>query len=271
MGEGAGARRVSALFMMEGGNGLKRKTILAAEIFLAAAMVFAAAAGGWKLLDYRKGAKDYGEAAEIAQVSMEAIPEETDKFAQELAGLDLAALREINSDVVGWIAIPNTEVFYPVMQTADNNYYLKRTWKKKNSSVGAIFLDYRNAADFSGFHSIVYGHQMRDGSMFGGLYKYADAEYWQGHPTIYLVTDSGVEKYDIFAAFEVGVQDIVYRINIETQDTRQELIEFCLSHSVIETGITPEVDGNILTLSTCTGRGYATRWIVQGVRREDAA
>lgn len=250
---------------------MKSRKVLAMKVLLAVIMCFTAGAMGLKLLDYHKGAQDYGEAAEIVQgepASVESRPEKADGYAEMLAELDLAALQENNGDVIGWIAIPDTEVFYPIMQTGDNSYYLNHTWKKESSSVGAIFLEYRNAADFSGFHSIVYGHQMRDGSMFGGLKEYVDEEYWRAHPTIYLVTDDGVEEFDIFAALEVGVQDIVYRMDMEAQGTRRELIDFCLSHSVIDTGITPETDGHILTLSTCTGRGYATRWIVQGVRRE---
>lgn len=240
-------------------------------------LIFAISIGyiSWKTFDRHKGAEDYAAAAELAGFDAESMENtdtaERDKFAQMLEGLDMPALREVNGDVVGWIAIPDTEVFYPVMQSADNNYYLKRTWKKESSSVGAIFLECQNSPDFNDFHSILYGHQMRDGSMFGGLKQFADDAYWREHPTIYLVTGSGVEKYDIFAAFEVGVHEIVYRLNIEEEGAQQEMIVFCLAHSVIDTGITPAADGHILTLSTCTGRGYASRWIVQGVRQEESA
>lgn len=247
---------------------MERKKVLAAKAMLAAVMVFTTAAMGWKLLDYHKGAQDYSEAAEIAQkeeVSAEFLPEETDGFAAMLAGLDLAALRGNNSDVIGWIAIPDTEVFYPVMQAADNSYYLNHTWKKEKSSVGAIFLDCRNEPDFNGMHSILYGHQMRNGSMFGKLNKYADADYLREHPAVYIATGAGVRKYDIFAAYEVGVQEIVYNMDMEQTGRQQEFVDFCLSHAAADTGIVLNTDSNILTLSTCTGRGYATRWVVQAV------
>lgn len=248
-----------------------KKAILLVRILLIAVMLTSAGIIVSKLLDYRKGAKDYGEAAEIAQggqASAELPPEETDAYAAMLAELDLAALREVNDEVVGWIAIPDTEVYYPILQTSDNDYYLKHTWKKEKSSVGAVFMEYRDLPDFSGFHSMLYGHQMRDGSMFGGLHKYADEEYLREHPAIYIVTDAGVQKYDIFAAYEVGVQEVVYQRNIEEKGLQQELIDFVTARAVGDAGAALDADSHILTLSTCTGRGYETRWVVQAALSE---
>ena len=88
-------------------------------------------------------------------------------------------------------------------------------------------------------------------------------------PTIYVADSSGVHQYDIFAAYEVGVREMVYRLDIDQPEEIQELIQFCLSHSVIQTGVVPGVEDSILTLSTCTERGHSTRWVVQAVLRED--
>lgn len=226
----------------------------------------------WKAFDHRKGAAEYKEASAMAGLEAtagEAVLSEADEYAAALAKTDLAALREVNSDVVGWIAIPDTEISYPIMQTTDNSYYLNYTWNNERSSVGAIFLDCRNNLGLLGFHTLIYGHQMRNGSMFGGLHQYRDEEYLRAHPIIYIVTDEGVQKYDIFAAFEASVQEIVYQFDIEEEGRQQEFIDYCLSHSVVDTGIVPETDGHIITLSTCTGRGYSTRWVVQGVQRKE--
>ena len=263
---------------------MSKKKVQLARLLLIAIMAASAAVIFWKLLDYHKGAEDYSEAERIAQGGEDdseretsgrekrkqalAMPliEEEDEYADMLAELDLAALQACNSDVIGWIAIPDTQVFYPVMQTEDNAYYLSHTWKKEKSSVGAIFLEYQNPPDFSGFHSILYGHQMRDGSMFGGLRKYAEKSYLEEHPVIYLVTEEKVWRYNIFAVYEVGVEEIVYQQRIEEQGRQQELIQFATEHSVVDTKILPSAEGNILTLSTCTGKGYATRWVVQAAR-----
>ncbi|GFI62503.1 hypothetical protein IMSAG049_01687 [Clostridiales bacterium] len=194
--------------------------------------------------------------------------EELSDYEKELVSIDLPALREVSEDVIGWIAIPGTEVFYPLMRAEDNSYYLNHTWNGAASSVGSIFLEYRNPSDLSGFNSIIYGHQMMNGSMFGGLSKFVDEDYLKEHPLIYIVTDNGVQQYDIFAASEVGVQSVIYKANISKEESRQEMIDFSVANSVVDTGIVPSIDGHIITLSTCTGRGYDTRWIVQGVLRE---
>lgn len=250
-------------------------------IVLAAALIVGLAVIGWKMLDYWKGAQDYADAEEIAGLFLpdqpwegmeetqqtEDAPEvlETDYWAAVLGKTDLNALREINSDVVGWLTIPDTEVSYPIVQTEDNSYYLNHTWKKENSSVGGIFLECKNPADLSSFNTIIYGHNMRNGSMFGTLKDYMNEEYWEEHPSVYIVTDDGVYRYDIFAAFESGIREVIYRLNIESGKQKEELIQFSLSRTTIDTGIVPDAEDSLLTLSTCTGRGHATRWVVQGV------
>ena len=249
------------------GRFMSRKKRLLAGIFL---LIFSVCVGriSWKALDHSRGAADYVEASALAGLGADAdtLPE-TDEYAAVLAETDLSALREVNGEVAGWIAIPDTEVFYPVMQAADNSYYLDHTWNREKSSVGAIFIDCEGNPDFSDFQTLIYGHQMQNGSMFGGLHRYKDDAYLREHPAIYLATDEGVQRYDIFAAFEAGVKDVIYRLDIEQEGIQQELIDYCLSRSVVDTGIVPKADDHIITLSTCTGRGYATRWVVQGVRR----
>ncbi len=299
---------------------MKKKALFWVKIGLLAVVIVAVTAGGWKLLDYQKGANDYQEAASLAFAGIEldslkappaastppsqetsateslASPEasssssdnvsspdissepqdeeppagtedlqETDAYAQALAQLDLNALRQVNPEVVGWISIPDTDIFYPIMQTDNNQHYLNYTWKNEGSSVGAIFLEQTSKPDLSGFNTIVYGHQMMDGSMFGSLHEYSDYDYWMTHPSIYIVVDRGVYRYDIFSAFEVSVRDLIYRLDLEENQMQQELIDFCLSRSVLtEDHNAPEIDlaGNLLTLSTCTGWGYSTRWVV---------
>lgn len=230
----------------------------------------------WKHLDYQKGAADYAEAAETAAVpQLKPVPlPEQDKPAQKdpnldlLAEVDLDSLREINEDVLGWIVIPDTVLSYPLVQCGDNQYYLNRTWQDKRSAVGAIFMECECASDFSDFNTIIYGHRMNNESMFGVLHGYKDLSFWREHPTVYVVTDGIVRVYDVYAALEPGVQEIVYRLKITDREEKQKLIDFGLEHSVIDTGIVPDPEGQILTLSTCTGRGHATRWVVQAVLRE---
>ncbi len=193
---------------------------------------------------------------------------EPEPLAAGLEDIDLAALRQENPDVVGWISIPDTVLSYPLMQGEDNDYYLSHTWQKAESRLGSLYLDYRNADDLSDFNSILYGHRMRGDDMFGSLKYYEEQAHWEAHPAIYLVLDEGVRRYDIFAAYEIDSSNChTYRLGLEAVDGQQAYINYCTKQSDLDTGIVPEEDDHILTLSTCTAAGSKStmRWIVQAV------
>lgn len=195
-------------------------------------------------------------------------PEETaapDPYAEALRDMDFAALRQVNPDVLGWILMPNTVISYPMVQAADNDFYLYRTWKKSNSIVGSIFMDANCSPDLSDFNTIIYGHNMNNGSMFGSLKKYKTTDYWASHPNFIITTDEGVYTYQIFSAFEAELTDPVYMVRINRDEEKQTLIDCAVTKSVIATGIVPTTEDRIVTLSTCTGRGHETRWIILGV------
>ena len=201
-----------------------------------------------------------------AEPTEEPLPEE----ALELAGLDLEALRAINKDVVGWISIPGTIVSYPLIQGKDNQYYLRRNWKKQSISSGSIFLEAEVSRDLTDFHTIVYGHRMRNETMFGTIKYYSKADYWREHPSIYIVLDDTIYRYDIFAAYEAAVDGIVYRLDIEEKHLEEEFIQYCKDHSVLDTGLAPAAGDRILTLSTCTSNLSETyRWVVHGVLAQE--
>lgn len=275
---------------------MKRKTLYRLTALLLTLVLLGC--GGfllWKNLDYGKGEQDYQIALKTAGIPQwlqpderpapepsehsnpeptpTAAPQETsaqvDPYAAALANADLTALREVNDDVTAWISIPGTRLSYPVLQGDDNRYYLNHTWLKQRSSVGSIFMECQCDPDFSDFNTIVYGHRMNNNSMFGILKRYQNLDYCQSHPSIYITTDSGVLIYDVFAAYEVGVSEIVYRLNLEDYGLEQSFIDFCLEHSQVNPGIVPTPEDQVLTLSTCTGQGHETRWVVQAVLRSD--
>lgn len=247
-----------------------------------------------QLVQYRQGDETYAQAQELAGLpdlpdlpaadvtggsgetsgsagadGTEEAPEEVpvwqDPYAQALKDMDFSALRQQNPDVLGWILIPGTRVSYPVVQGTDNSYYLDHTWRGGKNSVGAIFMDYRNSGDLSDFNTIIYGHRMNNRSMFGTLSQYKSRSYWQAHPYVYLTDDSGTHRYEIFAAGEVSVDSDVYRLGLRSDSSRQSFLDSCLALSALNTGVTPHTYDKVLTLSTCTGNGHATRWVVQAV------
>ena len=243
-------------------------------------------------IQYREGEEAYAEAEALVELpdlsqlpQPEPVPEEVpaggeteveqqpvyvDPYADALRAMDFTALREVNSDVLGWILIPGTAVSYPVVQGTDNDYYLNHTWKKWTSVVGSIFLECHNSRDLSDFNTIIYGHRMNNGSMFASLKNYKKQSWWSDHPCVYITDDSGSHKYEIFAAYEVSTEGETYRLGFGSDREKQAFIDYCLAQSVIDTGVVPRTYDRILTLSTCTGQGHATRWVVQAVLRGEA-
>ncbi len=240
------------------------------------------------LLAYRQGEQIYQEAANLVKLPdltnitpVPAITEQPnvskpeqpyiDPYADALQAMDFSALREVNPEVLGWLLIPNTGISYPLLQHANNEYYLGHSWNKSRSPVGAIFLDSQCSKSLSNFNTIIYGHRMNNGSMFTPLAKYKNQSYWQEHPTVYITDDNGTHRYEIFAAYEVSTSGMTYALSFSTDAGKQKFINYCLEQSLIETGLQPTVNDYILTLSTCTGHGHATRWVVQAMRKSEEA
>lgn len=222
-------------------------------------------------LENQNRAESYETATQFAGFllpELETFPEK-DALVQALEKIDLEALQAVNPDVIGWLCIPDTQISYPLLQGEDNDFYLSHTWEGKKRSGGSICMDWRSSADLTDFHTILYGHRMRDGSMFGGLKNYRTEEFLQEHPSIYIVDNSQICVYNIFAAWEPRVDSIVYSHELDTAEAKQEFLDACLDGSVLDTNVIPEQEDRILTLSTCTGYGYSTRLVVQGVLEKE--
>ena len=189
--------------------------------------------------------------------------------ARDLAWINLGALRAVNPDVVGWISIPGTMVSYPLLHGTDNEYYLNRSWKKEYMGSGAIFMETECSKDLTDYHTIIYGHRMQNGTMFGSIKYYSGADYWRQHPSVYIVLDDVIYRYDIFAAHEAAVTSVIYRLDLKESHLEEEFLQYCINDSVLKTGLTPGEEDRILTLSTCTGSGYSSRWVVHGVLAEE--
>lgn len=278
---------------------MKRKLRNGISVLLAAVFVISGALVLQQLHDERAADKAYETAQELAVPSApeptpeiipdptpvvepelpeepvpmvpEPVPEEPEQApleenAQFLLELDLDALRQTNDRVLGWIHIPDSPIDYPLMQVQDNNEYLRRAWDGTPNQAGCIFLECRNSTDFSDFNTLIYGHYMRNGKMFGSLHNYQEQEYRDTHPYIYIVTDEEVRRYEVFASYEAEVVSNTYRLYFEDDARKQSVLDYYLDSSVVEGSVVPTVEDRILTLSTCTGTGtYDTRWVVQAV------
>lgn len=186
-------------------------------------------------------------------------------FFRTLHNINLSALQEHNPEVLGWIAIPNT-LSYPLLQGTDNDYYLTHTWKGTASAVGAIFMDYRCDSALGDANTLIYGHRTQGGAMFGNLRKYASYAYWEANPDVYLVTEEGISRYRIYAAYEAEVTSLTYQKSFSDEEQWQAFIDHGTGKSVITTGTQPGPEDQVITLSTCTAQGSQnTRWVVQAV------
>lgn len=208
------------------------------------------------------------EPSDPSEPTQPSVPEEEpmDDPALELAAMDIAALQEVNPDVLGWILIPGTEVSYVLMCADTYDEYLYTAWDGTSSTSGSIYLAYENSRDFTDFNSVIYGHNMRNGTMFGSLKNFGDQEYFDTHPYIYIVTGDTVYRYAVFAAFIAPITSDCYRINHASEERKETAISYFTQSSSVASDIRPQAQDHILTLSTCTGLGdYNYRWVVQGV------
>ena len=182
--------------------------------------------------------------------------------------VDFEALRENGPDIIGWLNLPDTAINYPVTQTDNNEYYLHHLYDGTYNKVGCLFADYENQADFSDRNTIIYGHNMRDGSMFAALNEYGEQGYYDGHPQMYLVTPGGGYTMEIFTTFvaepgESGSDTSPWRLSWKDDGAYTTWLSEMAGRSVIETDVTVTSSDKVLTLSTCTPGGKS-RFIVMG-------
>ncbi len=218
--------------------------------------------------EYQSGEKEY---ADLRQYLLEepASPEdiipasadgesedaEAEDLSVPMTRVDLPSLQEINEEAIGWIEIGGTSISYPMVYTTDNSYYLTHTFSKEKNKSGGIFVEASNEADFSDMHTIVYGHNMKDGSMFAGLKNYSKASYFEAHPYIYVDLADGSHCYQIFSCHEANTSDITYTIGFEADETYQTFLDSLKEASLYDTGVEVSQTEKVITLSTCTKSG----------------
>lgn len=159
-------------------------------------LIFCVAA--WKLWGYYRhyhgGKKEYEQLRQYVKENADLDEQKTKKGKDKCpVTVDFEALAKVNPDVKAWIYIKGTGINYPIVQAADNTTYLHRTFEGKDSFIGAIFLDAGCEPDFSSENSIVYGHNLKNGQMFGMLKKHYDTEYnpdadYKKHQKIWIIT-----------------------------------------------------------------------------------
>jgi sortase B len=183
--------------------------------------------------------------------------------------INFKSLQERNPDTVGWIEIPGTEINYPIVKGDDNDFYLHRDFQSEKSKSGTIFMDYRNDGDFTNRHSILYGHNMRNGSMFAGLMAYKDSAFFAQNDKIFIDMPEGRTIWQIFAAY-VTTTDFYYIITDFPDDPSfSSFLQTIESKSSFQSTVSPVASDHLLTLSTCTYEYDDARFVVHAIRVDD--
>ena len=181
--------------------------------------------------------------------------------------VDFDALLDINEDVVGWIYLEDSKVNFPIAQGKDNKEYLYWLIDGNYNGAGTPFMDYRNSRDFSDRHTIIYGHNMNNGSMFADIHKYVNQEFYDSHPVIWLLTPQGNLCMEIFAGYITKTGVDAWDIYFDSDEGFENWLENALEKSAFESPVVPTVQDRIVTLSTCSNSANQTRFVLLGVIR----
>ncbi len=181
--------------------------------------------------------------------------------------VDFAALRKMNPDIVGWLYIGALDISYPVVQGTDNEYYLHRTFEGKDNFAGSIFVECQNSGDWSDCNTIVYGHNMKNQTMFGKLNFLQEWEKYQEHMDFWILTPEGDYRYEIFNAQYTDAYSDVYTLFSGPGEAFLEYLDKMQSQAQISLPAREFSENDrIVTLSTCASSQGDERYVVQGVR-----
>ncbi|MDY4000049.1 MAG: class B sortase [Blautia sp.] len=228
--------------------------------------------------EYKKGTDEYNQIEQMAVTNRD-----PDELQEEAGGedqgpslvapmeIDFDSLKAVNDDVIGWIYVEALDgVSYPVVRGENNDTYLHMTYEKNYNFAGTIFIDYENSRDFNDCNTLVYGHNMKNGSMFGQLKKFSqDPETYKKSKYFWIFTPDKNYRYEIISAYTTGVNSDTYTLFKGPGQEFEDYLKTIVSRSEIETNAGDlNMMDKIVTLSTCTGN-QSTRFVVQGKRIDE--
>lgn len=202
---------------------------------------------GWKVWtimhEYHKDQQVYENISETARAGNEA----------DEPGIDFEALKAVNPDIVAWLRCEGTVIDYPVVQGSDNEKYLHTLFDGSSGGCGTLFVEAVTEEPFRQFNTIVYGHHMRDGTMFASLEDFKDPEFTEEHPEMELITPEGSNHMQIWAFVNQPADSDIYATNFHEEKDREAYINLIRDKAEYLTDIDDEIsaDNRIVILSTC--------------------
>ena len=210
---------------------------------------------------------------DIQETEGEILAEETEANVYEGCPVDFAGMWETNEDVYAWITIPGTVIDYPILQHAtDNTYYLNYNIDGSYGYPGCIYTENLNSKDFTDNNTVIYGHNMKNGTMFAGLHKFEDAAFFEEHTKVYIYTPEKELNYTIFAAYIYDDRHLLYSFDFADSQVYATYLEDIQNmrsmNALIREDITVTAEDKIITLVTCIGNQPSKRLLVQAVLEE---
>lgn len=207
---------------------------------------------------------------------LEADPEPVDLSLYNIPekNLDFSALQEECEDIYAWITIPDTVIDYPVLQhPTELDYYLEYNMDGSKGRPGCIYSEFINEKDFGDFNTVLYGHNMSNGTMFHDLHYYEDSVFFEEHPYIYIYTEEGPLVYEVFAAYEFSNVHLLMGFDLSSEEIREAYLENIFASGSLNNNFNREIqvtaDSQILTLSTCVYNKAEKRYLVAAVLAAD--
>ena len=175
------------------------------------------------------------------------------EFKEKIAEYDFEKLKEINTDIVGFIEVDNTNISYPVVKSSDNRYYLNHSYKKEKNNIGSIFLDYRNDLDNLSKNNIIYGHGRLDNTMFGSLNNLLDSNNLDSKESYYITlsTPKSIMTFKIFSVYTIPKEGYYIKTYFSSNKYFKEFLETIMKRSIYNFNTDVNTSDKILTLSTC--------------------
>ena len=202
------------------------------------------------------------------------LPEDIAQEEEEIP-IDFAKLQEINPELYAWIEIPGTVIDYPIAQHdgQDQSYYLTHSMYGEKQSAGCIHTQNLNSKDFTDPNTVIYGHNMKNGSMFKGLHSFEDRTFFDENRYVYIYTPEHVLTYEIFAAYETDSYHLLVTYDFDDPEVYERYLNYITGLESMYVNIRKDVevdkDDRIITLSTCVGGRPNSRYLVQAVLLED--
>ena len=211
--------------------------------------------------DYKTADKSNSELQEwfVQEVETHTEPNAAEETVQMPISVDFDALKQENSDIVGWIYCPDTPINYPVVKGKDNNQYLRADVKGKYIVSGTIFADYRNNEVGKDKNYIVHGHNMKNATMFGTLVKYKEQSYYDAHPILYFLTPESNYIIELCAGTVVKDDADIYQTT-----PKENIVADIIDKSTFKSSVEITTEDNIITLSTCSYEFKNARYVLVG-------